>query len=95
VGTPVTAHLDHPGDVDVFQIASPTGRYRVLISGGPDAPFEWRVSDEAEWRHELKATVELEEGSHISLRRSPSESAASKELPGSDAPYTIDLSRAP
>ncbi len=90
-GTPLTAHLDTRDDVDVFRIAGEGGSYNFLISGGPSTPFEWRVGEAGEWRTDLKGTVALEAGQTIALRHKPG-GAPDMSV---EAPYTIDLRRAP
>ncbi len=92
-GTPVTGHLDHKEDTDVFRVDAPAGDFKFLISGGPDVPFEWRVGDESSWRRNLQGKLTLPANSVISIRRSPSESKESGPLQSPDSPYTIDLSQ--
>jgi hypothetical protein len=92
-GTPVTGYLDHKEDTDVYRVDAAAGDYKLLISGGPDVPFEWRINEEATWRSKLQAKISLAAGSVISIRRKPTTSApqgAGLQSPGS--PYTIDLS---
>lgn len=91
-GTPVTGYLDHKGDMDVYRVDAAEGEYKLLISGGPDAPFAWRLDDESTWRTDLRASITLKTGSAIAIRRNPGESDEAP-LQSPDSPYTIDLSK--
>ncbi len=93
-GTRITGYLDHREDTDVYRLDGAAGDYKLLISGGPDVPFEWRLNDESKWRGDLQATVTLATGSVLSIRRKvDSGKAAADELQSSDLPYTIDISQ--
>lgn len=89
-GAPVTGHLDHRGDVDAFRFDGAAGRYRLLVSGGPELPFSWR-REGGTWSDALSAEIELAPGDILSLRRDDDRGAA-KAPAGGDA-YTVDLSR--
>lgn len=93
IGSPVTGFLDHRGDVDIYKIAT-AGEFQILISGGPDVPFQWRLNDEGKWRSTLKAKVTVEQGSTLAIRREgDAGSKAGEHLQSPDSPYTVDLSR--
>lgn len=93
-GTPITGYLDHREDTDVYRVDAAAGEYKLLISGGPEVPFEWRLDDAASWRGDLQATLTLAVGSVLSIRRKMGKSRTpAEELLGADSPYTIDLSR--
>lgn len=88
--TPITGYLDHKEDTDVYRVNAPAGDYKLLISGGPDVPFEWRLGEAAKWRTKLQANVSIEDGSVISIRR---KNEPDGPLQSPDSPYTIDLSQ--
>jgi hypothetical protein len=93
-GTPITGYLDHREDTDVYRIDAAAGDYKLLISGGPEVPFEWRLNDAASWRGDLQTTITLAAGSVLSIRRKKGKSrTAADELLGADSPYAIDLSQ--
>jgi hypothetical protein len=94
-GTAVSGHLDHRGDVDVFRFGGSAGRYQLLISGGPEVPFEWKLGDSASWESKMRSEVELSAGATLHLRRSPSQAPqpAKVALEGAERAYTIDLSQ--
>ncbi len=88
LGTPISGHLDHREDQDVYQVSSAEQPYTLLISGTEPLPIQWRVEREEEWHSELSAQVTLKKGETITLRAEP----------GTDIkniPYTLDLSPLP
>jgi serine/threonine-protein kinase len=91
--TPITGYLDHREDTDVYRVDAAAGEYKLLVSGGPDVPFEWRLNDEASWRGDLQATITITTGSVISIRRKGGAGLSTGELKSPDTPYTIDISQ--
>jgi hypothetical protein len=93
-GTPITGHIDRRTDVDCFRFDGEAGNYALTLSGAEAVPLVWRVGA-GEPRHDRKATMRLEPGAIIKLERADSGHPVGQPLPGTDEPYTIDVTRAP